>query len=98
MPRRVAFFGATGGCALACLVLALKAGHHASALARNPDKLKEALISRGIDIEKATFHIVQGHIREMDAVRKTLLFDGEAVEVVICGIGSYSLGPIPRSY
>jgi hypothetical protein len=47
----IAFFGATGGCANACLVHTLNAGYSVAALARTPTKLKTQLLAQGLSEE-----------------------------------------------
>ncbi|KAL2002208.1 hypothetical protein VTN02DRAFT_431 [Thermoascus thermophilus] len=72
----IAFFGATGGCTNACLAHALKAGHHAVALARTPAKLTAQLLGQE-GISQATLdarlRIVQGDATDPEAVRETIL-------------------------
>jgi hypothetical protein len=87
----IAFFGATGGCANACLAHALMAGHHATALARTPSKLTNALLRQeGITTEilSTQLSIVQGDGTDISAVKATLLNpDNGIVRAIISGIG-----------
>lgn len=87
MPRRLAFFGATGGCAGSCLAAALKAGYTCTALARTPAKLEIALINRSLSeaLIASSLTIIPGDIRDHDAVKRVL----EGVEVIVSGIGAY---------
>lgn len=69
----VAFFGATGGVTNAALVHTLKAGYHAAALVRTPQKLRDQLTAQGLDaslLSKLT--IVQGNALDVAAVKRTL--------------------------
>ncbi|RAL12636.1 uncharacterized protein BO97DRAFT_477675 [Aspergillus homomorphus CBS 101889] len=97
----IAFFGATGGCALHCLVLALQAGYHCNALTsysprkivvRTPTKLTDLLITHDIPSTTITtnLHIIPGNATDTTAVRFTLLTpDTNApVSLIITGIGS----------
>ncbi|KAG0238023.1 hypothetical protein BGW42_007577 [Actinomortierella wolfii] len=70
----IAFFGATGGCTNACLVYTLKAGLHATALARTPSKLRDMLVSQGIsqDTIDNQLTIVQGDIADVSAIKRVL--------------------------
>jgi hypothetical protein len=87
----IAFFGATGGCAHACLVHTLQAGHTVSALARTPSKLTAQLLADGVPQETLDAHLVitQGDSKDVAAVKKTLcpLEDGAVVSKIISGIG-----------
>ncbi|KAE8391786.1 hypothetical protein BDV23DRAFT_63589 [Aspergillus alliaceus] len=70
----VAFFGATGGCVLACLVRALKAGIRCSALVRDPAKLHDLLRQRGLSetITAEKLSVVKGDVTDISAVQQTL--------------------------
>ncbi|KAH8703603.1 hypothetical protein BGW36DRAFT_403960 [Talaromyces proteolyticus] len=85
----LAFFGATGGCVIACLKLALENGYHCNALARNPNKLKDLLTERGVyDSAIANnLSITEGSVTEIDLVRQALLYNDVPVDIIICGIG-----------
>ncbi|KAF9165278.1 hypothetical protein BGX20_000658 [Mortierella sp. AD010] len=88
----IAFFGATGGCANACLAHTLNAGLHATALARTPSKLTDMLLAQGVS--QATLddqlNIVEGNIADVAAIKSVLLSkDNHPViaSQIISGIG-----------
>ncbi|KAI9681619.1 MAG: hypothetical protein M1829_000816 [Trizodia sp. TS-e1964] len=85
----IAFFGATGGCASATLYHSLQNGHHASALARTPEKLTAQLLARGLSQATldAQLSIILGDVHDVDAVVRALTIGGRAVDVVVSGIG-----------
>ncbi|TPX21770.1 hypothetical protein DIZ76_015733 [Coccidioides immitis] len=88
----VAFFGATGGCANACLVHTLKAGYKASALARIPPKLINLLLSQGIDqfTIDSNLTVIQGDATDIAAVKRALVpgpNNGRMVSTIISGLG-----------
>ncbi|KAE8351506.1 hypothetical protein BDV28DRAFT_136924 [Aspergillus coremiiformis] len=85
----VAFFGATGGCTLTCLVQVLKDGIHCSALARNPAKLQDLLRQRGLSESVTTnqLSIVKGSITDLDKVEETLKYNGRPVDMIMSGVG-----------
>lgn len=87
--RTLAFFGATGGCAGFCLASALNAGYDCTALARTPAKLTASLKSKGVDASTQDSHltIIQGDIRDVQAVKRTLAPSGTLVDVIMSGIG-----------
>ena len=89
MTRNVAFFGATGGCANACLAYTLRHGHHAIALARSPDKVRHQLLNK--EITKSTLGanlvIVQGDVKDVQSVSEVLRFGGRGVDTVVSGMG-----------
>ncbi|EMD00239.1 hypothetical protein BAUCODRAFT_145536 [Baudoinia panamericana UAMH 10762] len=89
MSRRVAFFGATGGCTNACLFNTLEGGHYASVLVRSPEKLQEQLKKRGIsnNVVEKRLHIVQGDVRDVETVKQVLRYGSEGVDTIISGIG-----------
>ncbi|EEH42270.1 uncharacterized protein PADG_07090 [Paracoccidioides brasiliensis Pb18] len=89
----LAFFGATGGCANACLTYALKNRYKASALARNPSKLQTLLLSQGLD--QATIDsnltIIQGDAGDVKTIKRTLSPEsnnGRVVSTIISGLGA----------
>ncbi|KAL8283727.1 hypothetical protein RQP46_005522 [Phenoliferia psychrophenolica] len=87
----VAFFGATGGCALNCLVKTLQAGISARALARTPAKLANLLLENGVSQATMDQHlvIIPGNARDEEAVVKTLKADsGSFVSLIISGLGA----------
>ncbi|KAL8739122.1 MAG: hypothetical protein Q9181_000151 [Wetmoreana brouardii] len=97
----VAFFGATGGCALAALSCALESGYHARApdstseVARTPSKLvdmlKKRMLSQALLDEKLV--IIQGNAKDPDAAGKVLIDDnGQVVDSIVFGIGQSNQG------
>ena len=85
----IAFFGATGGCCNAALVLALESNHPCTALARTPSKLHEMLWSKGVSKE-ATENLLQvtkGDVRDVEAVKAALVYGRTPVTTIISGIG-----------
>ena len=87
----IAFFGPTGACTNVCLVYTLRAGFHASALARTPAKLQKQLIAQGLSEETLSrqLTIVQGDALDTEAVKRTLQpgSDGQLVSTVVSGLG-----------
>ena len=97
--KRIAFFGATGGCTDACLARTLAAGYRSIVLARTPVKLLEQLQRRGLqpDTVKKTLTVAQGDVKDLAAVKKALVIDGQVVDVIMCGIGNatnHSMDPL----
>lgn len=84
-----AFFGATGGCANACLALTLKNGYRATALARTPSKLTNMLKEQGLDEQtiNSNLDIVEGSITDVTAVKRTLFPNNKLVSKIVFGIG-----------
>ncbi|MCJ1339795.1 hypothetical protein MMC09_005087 [Bachmanniomyces sp. S44760] len=73
----IAFFGATGGCISTTLAHALRAGYRCNALARTPSNLTTLLTTKfSISPETLTrnLRIVQGDVKDVEAVQRTLLF------------------------
>ena len=97
MSRFIAFFGATGGCANACLAQTLLAGYYATALVRSREKLLAQLHERGVadEVVSAQLTMVQGDVRDQEAVGKALRWEGRMLDVVISGLGAY-LGTIRK--
>lgn len=86
----IAVFGATGGCAQTALAHALKNGHTCRALTRsNPDKLKTALLARGIsqDVLNSKLTVLQGDAKDKEIVKETLRCNGSIVNKILYGIG-----------
>lgn len=94
----IAFFGATGGCANACLALTLRNGHKAVAMARTPSKLSTQLLEQpGITQEIITnnLRIQQGDATNVEDVMKTLIISNpssqqqgcQLVSTIVSGIG-----------
>ncbi|CAI7604712.1 unnamed protein product [Penicillium glandicola] len=72
----IAFFGATGGCANACLTYTLLNGYNARALARTPSKLTTLLLSQpGIteEILSRQLEIIEGDATDVESVMKSLI-------------------------
>ncbi|OJD29316.1 fungal specific transcription factor domain-containing protein [Diplodia corticola] len=100
--QTIAFLGATGGCTLPVLERALKAGHHATALVRNPAKLRTLLsTTRGVpaDLIDRNLTIISGSASDSDAAAAaslrallTVPNDGQPsntlVDTIVSGIGS----------
>jgi NAD(P)H-binding len=93
--QTLAFFGATGGVCNRTLALALKAGHHCTALARTPQKLTNMLRTEN-DVSSETIDkyltVHSGHIKDIAAISGTLLNPHDTsrlVDTIIFGIGSY---------
>ena len=85
----LAFYGATGGCTLACLTPALNAGYDCTALARTPSKLTSALLAKGVSQSAIDehLHITQGDVLDVSAVRGPLTLDGRGADIIFSGIG-----------
>jgi len=87
----VAFFGATGGCAANTLALALKAGHTATALARTPSKLRR-LLEETHCVPSSTINaqltIIEGNVKDIGAVKQTLVNSDRIVDKIVFGVGS----------
>ena len=91
------FFGATGGCTLACLSATLSTINttsttktHVRALARNPQKLTDALITRKVPQEAVNKHltIIKGDVKDRRSVEEALSFPAQqSVDLIISGIG-----------
>ena len=86
---KVAFFGATGDCAGHCLAHALKAGYDCVALARTPAKLTKSMKDKGVSSEALDQHltILEGNVKDFEAVKQALQINGQVVDTVISGIG-----------
>lgn len=87
----IAFFGATGGCAGFCLSHALKAGMDCTALARTPAKLTSSMKEKGVSAEALDNHltIIQGDVKDLEAVKRTLAPNGNVCSKIVGGIGTY---------
>ncbi|KAF4181100.1 hypothetical protein CNMCM8694_005575 [Aspergillus lentulus] len=90
--QRTAYFGATGGCANACLAFALRQGLKAVALARTPKKLHDMLLAQGISEQTITANliIIQGDVTDIAAVKKTLVSGDQRklVDKIVSGVGA----------
>lgn len=85
---KLAFFGATGGCAGYCLANSLKAGYDCIALARTPAKLTQAMKDKGVNSKALDQHltIVQGDVKDVESVKNALQLNGQVVDTVVSGI------------
>lgn len=85
----LAFFGATGDCAGYCLAYTLKAGYDCTALARTSSKLTDSMAAKGVDPETVNSHltIIEGNVRDVEAVKKTLQLNGRVADYIVSGIG-----------
>ena len=85
----IAIFGATGGCANAALVLALKADCHCHALVRTPSKLTNMLLEKGVPQSTidANLEMTQGNVKDVDAIKKAIYVKGKPATKVLSGIG-----------
>ncbi|MCJ1389662.1 hypothetical protein MMC18_002519 [Xylographa bjoerkii] len=90
MKPTVAYFGATGGCANAALVLALKNSYHCTAFVRTPANLTKMLLAKGISQELIDSHlqIIKGDIRDVSTISPALMLNGKIVDMIVSGIGS----------
>ncbi|KAF4993966.1 hypothetical protein FGRMN_6097 [Fusarium graminum] len=96
-PRKptIACFGATGGCVAATLANALNAGHSCTALARNPDKLRNILVTEQDilpDMIDQYLTVHQGDVKDPVTVAKALISPTDVnavVDFIISGVGSY---------
>ncbi|KXG49818.1 uncharacterized protein PGRI_057860 [Penicillium griseofulvum] len=76
----IAFLGATGGCANACLTYTLLNGYNARALARTPSKLTTMLLSQhGIteEILSRQLEIIKGDSTDVESITKTLITNSD---------------------
>lgn len=83
------FFGATGDCAGYCLAYTLKAGYTCTALARTPGKLTASMTTKGVSSETLASHltIIEGNVRDVEAVKRTLQSNGRVTDYIVSGIG-----------
>ncbi|RDL31100.1 uncharacterized protein BP5553_09889 [Venustampulla echinocandica] len=87
----IGFFGATGGCAAACLAYCLREGYTCTALVRNADKLTKLLSAHDISASTiaAQLTVIVGNVKNAEDVRKTLFSNsGSCVDIVISGLGA----------
>lgn len=87
--KTVAFFGATGDCAGYCLAAALNAGCDCIALARTPSKLTASQKAKGVSTQALDSHltIIEGNVKDVAAVKRTLSSNGRIVDTIVSGIG-----------
>ncbi|CAF9939934.1 MAG: hypothetical protein ALECFALPRED_008379 [Alectoria fallacina] len=90
----IAFYGATGGCTLAALVPALKAGYDCTALARTPSKLSALLLEKGVPQSAIDAHLTisKGDVFNAEDCKGTLTLNGRTADIIISGVGVYSIG------
>ncbi|KAL2066443.1 hypothetical protein VTL71DRAFT_2514 [Oculimacula yallundae] len=79
--KTIALFGATGGTGLATLKLALAAGNTVNVLARTPSKLAN------LSSQYSKLNIIPGDIRDISAIKSTLIFETRVVDTIISAIG-----------
>ncbi|KEF56281.1 uncharacterized protein A1O9_07862 [Exophiala aquamarina CBS 119918] len=83
-------FGATGGCAANAVVAALGAGIKCVALARTPSKLRNMLEDQYTVPPKtldANLVIIEGNIRSIEDVKRTLTASGSLPDRILFGVG-----------
>ncbi|KAH0292427.1 hypothetical protein M436DRAFT_78948 [Aureobasidium namibiae CBS 147.97] len=89
MTRTIAFLGATGGCAGACLIAALKEGYTCRALARTPSKLTTSLSTQGLsETLLANLEIIQGNAKDIDSIKSLLQTPTGIVDTIVFGVGA----------
>ncbi|KAF3914143.1 hypothetical protein AA313_de0208182 [Arthrobotrys entomopaga] len=95
--KTVAFFGATGGCAIVALEFALIAGFQCSALARSADKLKGMLAAT---TPTTNLRIVEGDGMDADSVRAVLVdpTTNIVVDAIVYGLGYRPNGNNPLTW
>ncbi|PWY81734.1 hypothetical protein BO94DRAFT_576657 [Aspergillus sclerotioniger CBS 115572] len=109
MPPKptIAFFGATGGSVLSCLIPALKAGHKCNALVRTPTKLLTLLTKHNISssLIEQNLTIIPGPATSLPAVTQTLLLinpnstpESIPVDLIITGIGGTLIFNLPNPF
>ncbi|KAI5850829.1 hypothetical protein BZA05DRAFT_50771 [Tricharina praecox] len=91
--QHLAFFGATGGCALNALIHSLTVGHICTALARTPSKLITLLTAAAAPTENLT--IIPGDIDTPSAVADTL---SNATTVIFGVGGAPAFSPNPLTF
>jgi hypothetical protein len=88
----LAFFGATGGCANAVLVHALRNGYKCVALVRTPSKLRQLLLDQKIteEILSSQLIITSGNAIDKETVKSTLTAGGPGTlpRTIITGLGA----------
>jgi len=86
----LAFFGATGGVTLVCLIHSLRAGYKCVALVRTPKRLQDKLSSQGLSPDQlANLTTLQGNAHDVTAVKRALTFSGPETLVshIVTGLG-----------
>ncbi|KAF2837140.1 hypothetical protein M501DRAFT_1018053 [Patellaria atrata CBS 101060] len=86
----LAIFGSTGVCASQALALALRDGYTVTALVRTPERLRK-LLSETHSIDSSLVDrnliIVQGNVKTIADMKKTLVINNRMVDLIVCGIG-----------
>ncbi|KAK6362355.1 hypothetical protein TWF730_006049 [Orbilia blumenaviensis] len=99
VTKTIAFFGATGGTALAALELSLRAGYQCSAIVRSAEKL-QGMLSEGTP--RTNLRVVQGDALNPEPVREVLVdpTTGTVVDTLIYGLGARptSLNPLTAKF
>ncbi|CAG9936273.1 unnamed protein product [Clonostachys rosea f. rosea IK726] len=95
MGVKAAFIGAGGATLIHVLQWTLLAGHRATALVRNPDKLRKALLSQGVseEIQQSQLTIVGGSSRDLEAVLELLRHDPELIFSGITSLPKFGYNP-----
>jgi nucleoside-diphosphate-sugar epimerase len=89
MSRTIAFLGATGGCAGACLVASLKEGYTCRALVRTPSKLTTFLNTQGLpESLLANLEVIQGNAKDAESVKASLQTSTGIVDTIVFGVGA----------
>lgn len=89
MSRTIAFLGATGGCAGACLIASLKEGYTCRALVRTPSKLTTSLGTQGLPQSLLTnLEIIQGNAKDIESVKTLLQTPTGIVDTIVFGVGA----------
>ncbi|KAK6004163.1 hypothetical protein QM012_009013 [Aureobasidium pullulans] len=89
MSRSIAFLGATGGCAGACLVAALNDGYTCRALVRTPSKLTAVLDAQGVsESSLANLEIIEGNAKDINSVKRLLQTSTGIVDTIVFGVGA----------
>jgi nucleoside-diphosphate-sugar epimerase len=89
MSQTIAFLGATGGCAGACLIAALKDGYTCRALVRTPSKLNTFLETQGLSEPLfKNLEVIQGNAKDSVAVKTLLQTSTGIVDTIVFGVGA----------
>ncbi|CAD0091445.1 unnamed protein product [Aureobasidium mustum] len=89
MSQIIAFLGATGGCAGACLVAALNDGYTCRALVRTPSKLIAMLDAQEVPKSSlANLEIIEGNAKDINLVKQLLQTSTGIVDTIVFGVGA----------
>ncbi|KAG9586954.1 hypothetical protein KCU77_g11789, partial [Aureobasidium melanogenum] len=89
MSRTIAFLGATGGCAGACLIAALNDGYTCRALVRTPSKLTAMLDAQAVPKSSlSNLEIIEGNAKDINSVKKLLQTSTGIVDTIVFGVGA----------